>query len=203
MFARCLALTWFCIMVPMTAAGLSGGPDGLVPHVLFHFAYIPIMLLTLWPILRLRGAARGSVRVLVTIVAVVYPLAAVGQVGEVIVAILHGGMHPTAEVFDDPTHMTFAAIGGLALFGTLFLMAAASIVAGIRLVRGADRIGWLVLLPGVIFPLEMIIAIAGFMPSRSLVGTTLSALVLTAGSMLTPAKDPRTSALVSRDATPL
>ncbi|MBS1905673.1 MAG: hypothetical protein JST33_03695 [Actinobacteria bacterium] len=197
MLVRRLALVWLCILIPMSAAGLSGGPDGLVPHVLFHLLYIPLVLLTMWPIVRLRATARGVVRVLATIVAAVYPLAAIGQIGETVVAIAHGGLHPTAEVFDEPAHMAFAGVGGLALFLTLFLMSALSIVAGIRLLRAGDRAGWLALAPGIVFPLEMIVAVAGFIPSRSMVGTTLCALVVGILALRTGAG---TSALVSRDA---
>ena len=197
MLVRRLALVWVCILIPMSAAGLSGGPDGLVPHVFFHLVYIPLVLLTMWPILRLRAAARGTVRVLVTIVAVVYPFAAVGQIGETVVAIAHGGLHPTAEVFDEPAHEAFAGVGGLALFGTLFLMSALSIVAGIRLLRSGERSGWLALAPGIVFPLEMVVAVAGFITSRSMVGTALCTVVVAVGALRLGTG---TSALLSRDA---
>lgn len=55
--------------------------------------------------------------------------------------------------------------------------------------------GWLALAPGIVFPLE--IAVAGFMPSRSMVGTVLCAVVITICALRLKTG---TSALLSRDA---
>ena len=42
-----LALVWLSVIVPYTLAGATGGPTGLLPHVLFHPVYIAFLLTTI------------------------------------------------------------------------------------------------------------------------------------------------------------
>lgn len=134
-----LALLWLSMTVPATLAVAIGGPVGLLPHVVFHPVYVILLIVTILLALRLRRwLALRSARVLAMIVAVTSLIAIVGQVGEEVIVLQHGGMAAPDHLLEEPSHLGWAIVGMLGgLFPANF---AAGALSGLYLKIGAtDR----------------------------------------------------------------
>lgn len=102
---RRLVMLWALIALPFWLSAATGGPAGLMPHALFHPVYILFAIGAILALLRLRSAADARVvRWLAVALVVSQAAAIVGQVGEEIVVLQHGGLSAGREVFAEPLH---------------------------------------------------------------------------------------------------
>lgn len=182
-----LSLLWLSMVVPATIAVATGGPVGLLPHVVFHPIYITFLCTTIGLALWLRrGTAHRGVRVLAVLVAVFSAIAIIGQIGEEIVVIGHGGMHAPDELLEEADHLSWAIVGMLGgLFPSMFIVTALSIVAGVFLVRRGDQRGWIALLPGALYLVDFALAVAGFLFAQMYTTTLIGTVVLTITAIVT------------------
>lgn len=174
-----LALLWLALLLPWTLSGAIGGPIGLLPHAVFHPLYIGFLLLSVWAAWALRAATgHRGVRVLALLVAVMSVLAIVGQTGEEVVVIAHGGLDAPDSLMEDPVHFAWAAAGEGGLFFGLFLMTALSVIAGVGLLRHADRRGWAALACGVASVIDFVLLFGGMTVPPPGILTLVAAVVL-------------------------
>lgn len=102
---RRLVMLWALIALPFWLSAATGGPAGLMPHALFHPVYILFAIGAILVLLRLRSAADARVLRWLAVALVVSQAAAImGQVGEEIVVLQHGGLSAGREVFAEPLH---------------------------------------------------------------------------------------------------
>lgn len=102
---RRLVMLWALIALPFWLSAATGGPAGLMPHALFHPVYILFAIGAILVLLRLRSAADARVLRWLAVALVVSQAAAImGQVGEEIVVLQHGGLSAGMEVFAEPLH---------------------------------------------------------------------------------------------------
>lgn len=102
---RRLVMLWALIALPFWLSAATGGPAGLMPHALFHPVYILFAIGAILVLLRLRSAADARVVRWLAVALVVSQAAAImGQVGEEIVVLQHGGLSAGREVFEEPLH---------------------------------------------------------------------------------------------------
>ena len=102
---RRLVMLWALIALPFWLSAATGGPAGLMPHALFHPVYILFAIGAILVLLRLRSAADARVLRWLAVALVVSQAAAImGQVGEEIVVLQHGGLSAGMEVFEEPFH---------------------------------------------------------------------------------------------------
>lgn len=109
-----LGLLWVAIVGSMFLATAIGGPTGeIFPHLMLHAIFILIIFpLWIWLALRWREAsAWRTMRVFAWIVIAFTAAAAVGQTGESVVVIGHGGLTAPVSVMIDPAHRAWARQG--------------------------------------------------------------------------------------------
>ena len=130
--SRLVAL-WALIPLPFWVTIATGGPDGLLPHAVFHPVYVMLLIGAILLLLRLRAAADSRVvRGFALAVVVAQAAAIAGMVGEEIAVLQHGGLSAGREVFREPLHMSSASvtIPGLLLSQILLIaLTIASVVA--------------------------------------------------------------------------
>jgi hypothetical protein len=108
---RALVLMWVGFVLPFVLTVINGGPDGWLPHVFFHPAYVAFLAVGVYGVHVLRGSTEARVlRRLGTVVAAVAAVAAVGHFGEFVAVLLGGGLHAGEEVFAAPLHLTSANV---------------------------------------------------------------------------------------------
>ncbi|GAB3273845.1 hypothetical protein GCM10027449_11630 [Sinomonas notoginsengisoli] len=148
-----LGLLWVAIVGSMFLATAIGGPTGgIIPHLMLHAIFILLVFpLWIWLALRWRAAsAWRTMRVFAWIVIAFTAAAAVGQTGESVVVIAHGGLSAPASVMNDPAHWAWAGPGLLGMYFATWTLLVASVVCGIRLLRAGDRRGWAAMLPAIV-----------------------------------------------------
>jgi len=102
---RRLVMLWALIALPFWLSAATGGPAGLMPHALFHPVYILFAIGAILALLSLRSATSARVVRWLAVALVVSQAAAImGQVGEEIVVLQHGGLSAGREVFAEPLH---------------------------------------------------------------------------------------------------
>ncbi len=108
---RALVLMWVGFVLPFVLTVINGGPDGWLPHVLFHPTYVAFLAVGGYGVHLLRASteSRGLRRLGAAAVAVA-ALAAVGHLGEFVAVLLGGGLHAGEEVFRAPLHLTSASV---------------------------------------------------------------------------------------------
>jgi hypothetical protein len=182
-----LSLLWLSMVVPATLAVGIGGPVGLLPHAVFHPIYIAFLGTTIGLALWLRrGTTHRGIRVLALLVAGFSAVAIIGQLGEEIVVFGHGGMHAPDELLEEADHLSWAIVGMLGgLFPSMFVVTALSIVAGVFLLRRGDGRGWMALLPGALYVVDFVLAVAGFLFAQMYTTTLIGTVILTIVAVVT------------------
>lgn len=136
---RWLPLAWLGVIGPLVASAAIGGPMGVLPHPVYHLVYILVSLAALYPAARLRAAgSTAAVRTLALVLSVSIWTNILGQLGQEVVVLTHGGFHADPRVFTDPLHLAGAMLSLLALVVGVSALVALSVVrAGIpgRLAR--------------------------------------------------------------------
>lgn len=131
---RWLVITWAVVAAPFWLTAATGGPDGLLPHAIFHPVYIAIILGALFVLVRLRSLTHSPVVRGLTLALIIVQVATmVGHIGEEISVITHGGLEATEAVFDEPFHMWSATLtlpGVLLSQLLLIALTIAAVVAG-------------------------------------------------------------------------
>jgi hypothetical protein len=127
---RWLVLTWVAVAAPFVLTGATGGPDGLLPHAIFHPVYIAIILVALFLLVRLRSLTHSPVVRGLTLALIIFQVAAmVGHIGEEISVIRHGGLEATEALFEEPFHVASAWITVPSLLLSQLLLIALTIAA--------------------------------------------------------------------------
>ena len=128
---RRLVIVWALIAFPFWFSAATGGPAGLMPHALFHPVYILFAIGAILALLSLRSATNARVVRWLAIALVVSQAAAIlGQVGEELVVLQHGGLAAGMEVFDQPLHELSAYVTILpGLLASQILLIALTIAA--------------------------------------------------------------------------
>lgn len=127
---RWLVLTWALVAGPFWLAAATGGPDGLLPHAMFHPVYVAFTLGALYVLVRLRSlASTPVVRGLTLALIVVQVATTVGHIGEEISVVTHGGLEATEAVFEEPFHVWSAWITVPSLLLSQLLLIALTIAA--------------------------------------------------------------------------
>lgn len=127
---RTLVVLWALIFVPFVVTGATGGPDGLLPHAVFHPVYILLLVAAIFVLVSLRSKARSRTRrALTTALIVAQAVAIVGMVGEEIAVLQHGGLSAGKEIFEEPTHLWPASLTVPGLLVSELLLIAITIAA--------------------------------------------------------------------------
>lgn len=174
-----LCLLWLSLLVPWVLSGVIGGPIGLLPHAVFHpvyIAFLVVSVLAAWALRRASG--RRSVRALAVVVAAMSAAAIIGQAGEEVVVVAHGGLDAPDSLMQDPVHFAWAIAGEGGLFFGLFAMTVLSAVAGIILLRAGDRRGWAVLACGIASMVDFLLLFGSWTALPAGLVTLLAVLVL-------------------------
>jgi hypothetical protein len=102
---RRLVALWALIALPFWLSAATGGPAGLMPHALFHPVYILFAVGAIFALLGLRSVtSSGPVRWLAVTLVVSQAAAILGQIGEEMVVLQHGGLSASKAVFEEPLH---------------------------------------------------------------------------------------------------
>ena len=108
---RALVLMWVGFVLPFVLTVVNGGPDGWLPHVLFHPTYVSFLAVGVYGVHVLRGSTQSrALRRLGAASAAVATVAAVGHLGELVAVVRAGGLHAGEEVFRAPLHLTSAGV---------------------------------------------------------------------------------------------
>jgi hypothetical protein len=127
---RALVLMWVGFVLPFALTVVNGGPDGRLPHVLFHPFYVAFLAVGLVGVYRLRaGTDLRALRGLGLAAAVVAVVAAAGHLGELVAVLLGGGFHAGEEVFETPLHSTAASVTVPMVMLAILLTVATTITA--------------------------------------------------------------------------
>lgn len=130
--SRALVLLWVGVVVPFALTFVNGGPDGRLPHVLFHPAYMAFLAVGLIGVRLLRRASEvRALRRLATTIGIAMLLAMAGHTGEFLAVLLAGGMHADETVFEAPLHLISASVTVPAILVAILLVIAATITARI------------------------------------------------------------------------
>jgi L-asparagine transporter-like permease len=129
---RALVLIWTGTVLPFLLTILNGGPDGWLPHLLFHPAYIVFLALGLWGVLSLRRTTESrTVKGLATILVVAAAAATVGHLGEFIAVLLNGGFAADETVFKVDLHLWSANVTVPMVMLAMVLAVAITVAAGL------------------------------------------------------------------------
>jgi hypothetical protein len=189
---RALVLMWVGFVLPFALTVVNGGPDGRLPHVLFHPSYVAFLVVGLVGVYRLRaGTDSRALRGLGLAAAVVAVVAAVGHLGELVAVLLGGGFRAGEEVFEAPLHGTAASVTVPMVMLAILLTVAATVTArvvtrdgsvapayhrGVRTLHRWSSIGFVASVP--------LLLVAGDSPvTAGLAVTTLVLLLLTGVQM--------------------
>ena len=135
-----LVVLWALIALPFWVFITTGGPDGLLPHAVFHPVYVMFLIGAILLLLRLRSATDSRVvRGFALAVVVAQAAAIVGMVGEEIAVLQHGGLSAGREVFRDPLHMVSARVTVPACLLSQILLIALTI-ASVVAMRAEQRL---------------------------------------------------------------
>jgi hypothetical protein len=137
---RRLVVLWALIALPFWVTAMTGGPDGLLPHAVFHPVYFMFLIGAILVLLRLRSATGSRVVRGVAIALIVAQAAAIsGTVGEEIAVLQHGGLSAGREVFEEPLHMLSAwlTLPGVLLSQILLILLT---IAAVLAMRSAQRL---------------------------------------------------------------
>ena len=130
---RRLVVLWALIPLPFWVSLATGGPDGLLPHAVFHPVYFLFLIGAILGLLRLRSATDSRVvRGFALAVVLAQAAAITGMVGEEIAVLQHGGLSAGREVFRVPLHLWSARLTVPALLLSqilLIVLTIASVVA--------------------------------------------------------------------------
>lgn len=131
-------MLWALIAFPFWLSAATGGPDGLHLHAVFHPVYIMFAIGAILALQSLRSAtgSRGMRRVALALI-VAQAAAIVGQIGEEIAVLQHGGLSAGRDVFEDPLHLVSASltIPGLLLSQILLIVLTVAAVLAMRAER--------------------------------------------------------------------
>jgi hypothetical protein len=138
---RRLVVLWALIALPFWVTVATGGPDGLLPHAVFHPVYVIVFVIGAILVLRrLRSATRSRVARGVSLALIVVQAAViVGSVGEEIAVLQHGGLSAGREVFEEPLHTLSArlTLPGVLLSQILLIVLT---IAAVLAMRTAQRL---------------------------------------------------------------
>jgi hypothetical protein len=127
---RAMVLLWVGIGLPFVLSIVVGGPDGLLPHLVFHVVYTLFLLVGLvGAVLLWRATPVRVMRGFAVALGVVSVAAVVGHIGEARAVAQHGGLDAGDAVYDVALHVDSAMITVPALMLSVLLLALATITA--------------------------------------------------------------------------
>lgn len=130
---RALLLIWAGTALPFVLTIVNGGPDGWLPHLLFHPLYIAFLVLALWGARDMRRVSGSTlVRGLGAVLAVTVVVATAGHIGEFMAVLMNGGLNADVTVFETPLHRWSANATVPALLLGLVLVVALSVAAPLK-----------------------------------------------------------------------
>ncbi|MGF6884794.1 hypothetical protein ABIA39_007025 [Nocardia sp. GAS34] len=136
---RWLAWSWFGVLGPLIGSLSVGGLTGILPHPIYHPVYIVLSSGAWYAGNRLRSTATSSaLRRIASVLVAAIVTDIVGQVGQEIAVLGHGGFRAGKQVLTEPFHMTCAVISALAIVLSVVVLAIMSFVAVIRPPSRAD-----------------------------------------------------------------
>lgn len=136
---RTLIVLWALVALPLWVTGTTGGPDGLLPHAVFHPVYIVFLVGAILVLVRLRSATGSRTRRALTLALVVAQAGAiVGMIGEEIAVLQHGGLSAGKELFEEPVHFWSASLTIPSLLASQLLLIVITIAA--ILARRVERL---------------------------------------------------------------
>lgn len=127
---RAMVLLWVGIGLPFVLTIVVGGPDGLVPHVVFHLAYIAFLVaglvgaILLWRATPVRVLRGYSVALALSTLAAI-----AGNAGEAVAVARNGGLRAGSSVYDVSLHVDSARLTVPAIMLSVLLLAVTTIVA--------------------------------------------------------------------------
>jgi hypothetical protein len=137
---RRLVVLWALISLPFWVFITTGGPDGLLPHAVFHPVYVVLMIGAILLLLRLRSATDSRVvRGFALAVVVAQAAAIAGMAGEEVAVLQHGGLSAGREVFRDPLHSLSASLSIPGVLLSQILLIALTIVSVVAM-RAEQRL---------------------------------------------------------------
>jgi hypothetical protein len=123
---------WGGLVLPFVLTMINGGPDGWLPHVLFHPTYIAFLAVGVVGAVRLRRAApSAAMRGLTGAAVITAVLAMGGHAGEFSVVVQQGGFAADESVFEEPLHQAAAALTVPMVMLAILCTIAASVVANV------------------------------------------------------------------------
>jgi hypothetical protein len=123
---------WCGLVLPFILTMINGGPDGWLPHVLFHPTYIALLAVGVVGAVRLRRSTpSGVVRGLAVAAIVTAVLAMAGHAGEFSVVVQQGGFAADESVFEEPLHQAAATLTVPMVMLAILCTVAASVVANL------------------------------------------------------------------------
>jgi len=127
---RTFVMLWALVALPFVVTAATGGPDGLLPHAVFHPVYIVFLVGAILVLVRLR-AATGSrmLRALALALLVAQAVAIVGHIGEEIAVLQHGGLSAGEDIFVESLHFWSANLTVPGLLASLLLLIVITIAA--------------------------------------------------------------------------
>jgi hypothetical protein len=129
---RALLLIWAGTAIPFVLTIINGGPDGWLPHLLFHPAYVAFLALALWGVRKLRRISGSTVvRGLAAMLAVTAVAAVAGHLGEFVAVLLNGGLKANLTAFETPLHRWSATVTMPAVLLAVVLAAVLSVAAAL------------------------------------------------------------------------
>jgi hypothetical protein len=127
---RAMVLLWVGIGLPFVLTIVVGGPDGLVPHGVFHLAYIAFLVaglvgaILLWRATPMRVLRGYSVALALSTLAAI-----AGNAGEAVAVARNGGLQAGSSVYDVSLHVDSARLTVPAIMLSVVLLALTTIVA--------------------------------------------------------------------------
>jgi hypothetical protein len=132
---RHLVWIWAALVGPLIASTLIGGPTGLLPHLVYHPVYSALSVAGIYAAIRVRSSASsGAQQFSALVVAVAVVVIILGQLGQELAVLTHGGLHAGGSVLTEPFHVASAmvSLAGVVAAGVMLIVLTALTVTSRR-----------------------------------------------------------------------
>jgi hypothetical protein len=132
---RHLVWIWAALVGPLIASTLIGGPMGLLPHLVYHPVYSALSVAGIYAAIRVRSSASsGAQQFSALVVAVAVVVIILGQLGQELAVLTHGGLHAGGSVLTEPFHVASAmvSLAGVVAAGVMLIVLTALTVTSRR-----------------------------------------------------------------------
>lgn len=132
---RYLAWAWAGLFGPLVASMLIGGPMGLLPHLVYHPVYSALSVAGIYAAMRVRSSTSSRAQQFSALaVAAAVVTIILGQLGQELAVLTHGGLHAGASVLTEPFHVASAmvSLAGIVAAGVMLIVLTAMTVASRR-----------------------------------------------------------------------